>query len=168
MAYTIAQFAADSRAALLEDCGPAGRELVRQFTARACADADFVAAHFGPKESAERKLLYQDPDLHFCILAHVHTGPTNSAPHDHGPTWAIYGQAAGVTEMTDWRLVKKPQDGLPGKVAKLRSYKMRPGMAHVYGEGVLHSPRANSGTRLIRIEGSDLTKIRRHRFEIAA
>ena len=168
MAYTIAQFAADCRAALKRDPGPAGRELVRQYTEKACADPDFVAVHLGPAEHSERKILYEDPDLGFCILAHVYKGAKISSPHDHGPSWAIYGQAAGVTEMTDWRLLEKPKDGRPGKVAKVRSYKMTPGMAHLYGEGVLHSPRRESDTRLIRIEGIDLAKVKRDKFEIAA
>ncbi|MGC2123678.1 MAG: hypothetical protein WA652_12565, partial [Xanthobacteraceae bacterium] len=72
MAYTLDQFAADCRAALLKDAGPAGRELVRQYTEKACADPDFVAAHLGPNETSDRKILYEDPDLHFCILAHVY------------------------------------------------------------------------------------------------
>ena len=74
MSYTIEQFAADCRAALLKDPGPAGRELVRQCTEKACADPDFVARHLGPQEDAERKILYRDPDLHFCILGHVYKG----------------------------------------------------------------------------------------------
>ena len=168
MAYTIAQFAADCRAALLEDPGPGGRELARRYTARACADADFVAAHLGSGEQSERKLLYEDPDLGFCILAHVHKSGTDIPPHDHGPSWAIYGQVAGITEMTDWRLIEKPTDDRPGKVAKIRSYKLTPGMAHCYSEGVLHSPRADSGTRLIRIEGTDLTTVQRDRYEVTA
>src|ERR1700728_1856901 len=168
MPYTLDQFASDCRAALRKDPGPAGRELVRQYTEKACADPDFVATHLGPDAEAERKVLYEDPDLHFCILAHVYKGAKSSSPHDHGPSWAIYGQAVGVTEMTDWRLVEKPADGEPRKVARDRTYKMTPGMAHLYGEGVLHSPRRETDTRLIRIEGIDLTKVKRDKFEIAA
>jgi hypothetical protein len=74
----------------------------------------------------------------------------------------------GVTEMTDWRLVEKPGDGRPGKVQKVRTYNLMPGKAHVYNEGDLHSPRRESETRLIRIEGVDLTKVKRDKFEIAA
>jgi hypothetical protein len=168
MAYSLDQFAADCRAALLKDPGPAGRERVRQYTEKACVDPDFVATHLGPDADAERKVLYEDPDLHFCILAHVYQGAKSSSPHDHGPSWAIYGQAVGVTEMTDWRLVEKPANGQPGKVAKVRTYKLTPGMAHLYGEGVLHSPRRETDTRLIRIEGIDLAKIKRDKYEVAA
>ena len=70
--------------------------------------------------------------------------------------------------MTDWRKLAKPANGQPGKVAKIRSYKMTPGMAYLYDEGVLHSPRRETDTRLIRIEGIDLTKVTRDKYEVAA
>ena len=167
MSYTLEQLSADCRNALLKDPGRGGRELVREYTAKACADPEFVARHLGPQADDERKILYQDPDLHFCILAHVYKGAKNSTPHDHGPSWAVYSQAAGITEMTDWRLLEKPADGRPGKVEKVRTYTLTPGTAHLYNEGDLHSPRRESETRLIRIEGTDLTKVKRDRFEIA-
>jgi hypothetical protein len=127
MGYTLERFAADCRAALLKDPGPAGRELVRQYTEKACADPEFVATHLGPDADAERHVLYRDPDLHFCILAHVYKGAKNSSPHDHGPSWAVYSQVSGVTEMTDWRLVEKPAGGRPGKVEKSGPTRSTPG-----------------------------------------
>jgi hypothetical protein len=168
MSYTLEQFSADCRAALSKDPGPAGRELVRQYTARASCDPDFVAKYLGPEANAERKILYEDPELRFCILAHVYRGAKSSQPHDHGPSWAVYCQVSGITEMTDWRLLQKPANGQPGKVEKVRSYTLTPGSAHVYNEGDLHSPRRDSDTRLIRIEGMDLTKVKRDKFEVAA
>ena len=168
MSYTLEQFSADCRAAMLRDAGPAGRELVRQYTEKASSDPEFVAKYLGPDAKDERRILYQDPDLHFCILAHVYEGAKSSSPHDHGPSWAVYSQVAGVTEMTDWRLVEKPADGRPGKVEKVRTYSLTPGRAHLYNEGDLHSPRRESETRLIRIEGVDLTKVKRDKFEIAS
>jgi len=168
MSYTLEQFSTDCRAALLKNPGPAGREMVRQFTARASSDPEFVAKYLGPDATADRKILYEDPDLHFCILAHVYRGARNSTPHDHGPSWAVYSQVAGDTEMTDWRLLQKPSGGQPGKVEKVRTYKLTPGVAHLYNEGDLHSPRRDGDTRLIRIEGTDLTKVKRDKFEVAA
>ena len=162
MSYTLDQFAADCRAALLKDPGSAGRELVRHYTEKACADPEFVAKHLGPNAQVERTILYEDPDLHFCILGKI------SSPHDHGPSWAVYGQAVGLTEMTDWRLIEKPANGRPGKVEKVRTYQLAPGMAHLYDEGDLHSPRRDAERRLIRIEGVDLTQVKRDKFEIAA
>jgi len=169
MSYTLDQFSADCRSALLKDSGPAGRELVRQYTERACSDPDFIAKNLGADATAERKILYEDPDLHFCILAHVYQGGKNSSPHDHGPSWAVYGQVAGITEMTDWRLVQKPANGKPGRVERARTYDLTPGHAHLYNEGDVHSPRRENDTRLVRIEGVDLTKVsQRPKYEVAA
>ena len=74
MGYTLDQYSADCRAALLKDPGPAGREIVRQYTEKASTDPEFVAKYLGPDADAERRILYEDPDLHFCILAHVYKG----------------------------------------------------------------------------------------------
>ena len=167
MAYTLEQFSADCRAALQKDPGPGGRERVRKCVEKACADAGFVAKHFGPGSSGDRTILYEDPDLRFCICAHIYKGAKGSSPHDHGPSWAIYGQAKGVTEMTDWRCVKKPAGGQPGKVEKAKTYKLTPGTAHLYNEGDLHSPRRDGDTCLIRIEGQNLINVKRDKYEVA-
>jgi hypothetical protein len=165
MAYTLEQLSADCRAALQKDPGPAGREQVRKFIAKACADRDFVARHLGPDNKVERDILYEDPDLKFCILAHAYTGPKGSTPHDHGPSWAIYGQAVGETVMTDWECLDRPRDGKPGKVRKVKSYSLTPGVAHLYNEGDLHSPSRKDDTRLIRVEGQNLYGMRRDKYE---
>ena len=86
-------------------------------------------------------MLYEDPELGFCILAHQYKGAKNSPPHDHGPSWAIYGQAKGETEMTDYALVSAASPEKPGKAKALRTYKLTPGSAYLYNEGDLHSPR---------------------------
>ncbi len=86
MSYTLEQFSADCRAALKNDSGADGLEAVRQCVAKACVDSDFIAAHFGPDNNDPRKLLFEDPELKFCIFAHVHEGAKTSPPHDHGPS----------------------------------------------------------------------------------
>src|SRR5438445_5963754 len=116
-------------------------------------------------EVPERKILYEDPKLGFCILAHVYNGKKESNPHDHGPSWAIYGQARGETVMSDWALVEKATPDKPGKVRLVTSYTLKPGMAHVYNEGDLHSPRREGATRLIRIEGTNMDKVKRLAYE---
>ena len=168
MAYTLEQLSADCHAAMAADSGNAGREKVRDFVAKACADADFVAEHFENPGQEERHVLYEDPDFSFCILAHTYNGPKGSNPHDHADSWAIYGQAVGETIMTDWECVEKPADGNPGKVKKVRDYSLTPGIAHYYREGALHSPRREGDTRLIRVEGKNLIGVKRDKYEIAA
>ena len=161
MSYTLDQFSSDCRAALLKDPGPVGRELVRQYTEKACSDPDFVAKYLGLDADGERKILYEDPELGFCILAHVYRGSKNSPPHDHGPSWAIYGQAVGVTEMTDWKIVEKGEAGKPSLVEPVRTYEMKPGDAHFYDVADVHSPRRAAPVKLIRIEGRNLDHVKR-------
>ena len=163
MAHTLEGFAADCRRALKENPGRAGREKVRALVEDILKDRDFVAKHIdGP---AERNVIYEDKELGFCILAHVYKDAKGSHPHDHGPSWAIYGQAEGETEMTDWQLVEAPRDGKPGKVRFGRLYTLKPGMAHIYHEGDLHSPRRAGPTRLLRIEGTNMDRVKRLAFE---
>jgi hypothetical protein len=113
-------------------------------------------------------VLYEDPELGFCILGHVYHGAKDSNPHDHGPSWAIYGQAGGETVMTDYAPVARPSDGQPGKARRVKDYTLKPGMAYLYNEGDLHSPRRDGPTRLIRIEGQNMDKIRRYPYERVA
>jgi predicted metal-dependent enzyme (double-stranded beta helix superfamily) len=167
MSYTLEQFAADCHEAIKADPGPAGREKVRQCVERALKDPEFVETHLGPDNDSQRKILYEDPDYKFCILAHVYKGAKGSSPHDHGPSWAIYGQAKGVTEMTEWRKIKAPSGDEPGVVEAEKVYDLKPGMAIVYQEGQLHSPRRENDTCLIRIEGQNLESVKRDRYVAA-
>lgn len=164
MSYTLDEFAADAHSALTAEPGPAGREKVRELLERALKDDKFVETHLGANAESQREILYEDPELKFCILAHVYKGARNSNPHNHGPSWAIYGQAKGVTEMTDWECLERPKDDEPGKVKSVRVYALEPGHAKVYNEGDLHSPRREKETRLIRIEGQNLEGVKRDRY----
>jgi len=166
MGYTLEQFSADCHRVLTADPGPEGRKKVCALVQKACADAVFVSEHL-PDNAPERKILYEDPELGFCILGHVHHGAKQSAPHDHGPTWAIYGQAMGETVMTEWAMVSPASEGQTGKVRHVRDYTLTPGAAYVYNEGDLHSPRRADSTKLIRIEGRNVEKIRRFPYEKA-
>jgi hypothetical protein len=167
MFYTLEQFSSDCHDAIANDPGPAGREIVRQCVERACDDAEFVASQFGPNNTTERQVIYKDPDLGFCILAHVYKGARTSNPHDHASTWAIYGQAIGTTVMTDWRKIQEPNGGEPGKVEKIKSYQLTPGTAHIYQVGDLHSPKRETDTCLIRVEGQNMDSVKRDTYVVA-
>ena len=109
----------------------------------------------------------EDPELGFCICGHVYDGPANGAPHDHGPSWAIYGQATGVTEMTDWKIVRKGEGNEPTLVEPVKTYLMKPGDAHLYDVGDVHSPKRDAPVKLIRIEGQNLDRVRRSNIKAA-
>jgi len=166
MSWTLEQFAAACQRALTDDPGPGGRKKVCEIVQDVLKDEAFVAKHVGD-DVPERKILYEDPKLGFCILAHVYNGKKESNPHDHGPSWAIYGQARGETVMSDWAVLDRPAEGKAGKVRLARSYTLAPGMAHVYNEGDVHSPKRSGPTRLIRIEGRNMDTVRRLPYEKA-
>ncbi len=167
MGYTLEQFATECRQALKKEPGPEGRKKVCAIVQNVLKDGAFVTKHVGDDDVPERKILYEDPELGFCILAHHYKGAKESNPHDHAHSWAIYGQAMGETEMTDWDLVEKATVDKPGKVRRRRVYTLKPGMAYVYNEGDLHSPRREGSTRLIRIEGTNMDKVKRLAYERA-
>ncbi|HZU90644.1 MAG TPA: hypothetical protein VE993_15430 [Stellaceae bacterium] len=164
MGYTLEEFSAACHRILADDPGVEGRKKVCALVQEVLKDEAFIAEHLGD-EVPERKILYEDPELGFCILGHVNHGAKESMPHDHGPTWAIYGQARGQTVMSDWALVEPASETKPGKVRLVRQYTLNPGMAYLYNEGDLHSPRRDGPTRLIRIEGQNVEKIRRLAYE---
>jgi predicted metal-dependent enzyme (double-stranded beta helix superfamily) len=164
MSHTIEQFAADCHKILKAEPNPAGRGKICALLQEILKDKQFVSNYL-KDETPERKILYEDPELGFCILAHHYRDAKVSPPHDHGPYWAIYGQAVGETEMSDYQLLEPAEPGKPGKVKKTRSYKLTPGVAHVYNEGDLHSPTRVHATKLIRIEGVNMEKVKRLKFE---
>jgi hypothetical protein len=164
MGYTLEQLSDECHGILKREPGPAGRTKVCGLIERALKDEAFVAKHLGPG-TPERKVIYEDPELGFCILAHAYEGAKESKPHDHGPSWAIYGQASGETVMTDWERVEPATAEKPGKARHLRDYVLKPGMARLYNEGDMHSPRRDGPTRLIRIEGMNMDKVKRLRYE---
>ena len=157
-------FAAECKRTLKADPGPSGRQQICGSLEAVLKDDAFVKAHLGDG-TGTRDVLYEDADLGFTILAHAYEGASQSAPHDHGPAWAIYGQASGETEMTEWEVVEAASEEKAGKVRRLKTYALKPGMACLYNEGQLHSPRRESSTRLIRIEGMNMDGVKRLRYE---
>ena len=163
MAHTLEAFAAQCHTILAADPGPAGCQKVCDLLQDVLKDQAFVTRHVDPA-GPERHILYEDADLGFTILAHSYKGAKNSPPHDHGPTWAIYGQATGTTIMTDWAPVERATPDKPGLARHVRDYELAPGMAYLYNPGDLHSPRRDDSTTLIRIEGVNVAKIKRYSY----
>ena len=164
MSWTLEQFAAACRDALRNDPGPAGRQKVCALVEDVLQDKAFVDRYI-PPDGSERNVLYEDTDLGFAILAHAYQGAKASQPHDHGPSWAIYGQAAGQTIMTDWECLARPTETTPGRARRIRDYTLKPGMAYLYEPGALHSPRREASTRLLRIEGINLDRVKRPPYQ---
>lgn len=164
MVESIEQFGKACHDALKRKPGPPGRTEVVAMLREVLLNSELMGKTFDDN-TPERKILYEDPELGFCVLAHNYKGAKESPPHDHGPSWAIYGQVSGETSMNDWQLVSPASTEAPGKVKHKKSYILKPGVAHVYNEGDLHSPSRTGATRLIRIEGMNMEKIKRLKYE---
>jgi len=164
MAYELNEFIADCRAILQRDPGPKGREDVRQHLERLLANKDFVAATCGDDVPTGLKLLYEDKDLGFQVLAHVNDKARKSPPHDHGASWAIYGQAAKYTEMIEWERVGG--DDKHAELKETKRYRLNPGEAGIYQNGAIHSIDYPDRARFIRVTGTNLDKIERVRFDL--
>jgi hypothetical protein len=161
MSYTLEQLSDDIRTALKADSGPAGKQAVCNFVSKVLLDKDFIAQHLTADNCRPRKVLYEDPELGFCVCGHVYEDASTGKPHDHGSSWAIYGVAVGDTEMVDWRIVKRAEGDAPILVEPAKTYLMRPGDSHLYDVGAVHSPNRRGLTKLVRIEGKNLDHVKR-------
>lgn len=168
MAYTLERFVSDCRKALEKDAGPEGRTIVCNFVSKACLDNQFKLEFLSDDNAPERRILYEDRNLGFCICTHFYQGARASKPHGHGGAWAIYGQAVGQTLMNDWKCIREPIGEQPGLVEKTQEYVMNPGDVRLYNEEDLHSPSRKHTTRLIRIEGRNLDFVKRVPYRIAS
>ncbi len=167
MSYTLEQLASDIRNTLKAQTGVSGKKAICQHVVKALEDEDFVAEHMPDRarDADPREILFEDPELGFCICAHVYGDAALGKPHDHGSSWAIYGQAKGRTEMTDWRIVEKGDGGKPNLVEPVRTYTLVPGDAHFYEIGAVHSPKREQPTKLLRVEGANLDHIERSKIK---
>jgi predicted metal-dependent enzyme (double-stranded beta helix superfamily) len=166
MAYNLNQFIADCRGILMRDPGPAGREQVRANLERLLANADFVREYCGDDAPRGLKVLYEDPKLGFQILAHINDKARVSPPHDHGASWAIYGQATKYTDMIEWEREDAGKDPKHAKLKPLKKYRLTPGQAGIYQNGAIHSIDYPDYARFIRVTGTNLDKIDRMRIDL--
>ena len=166
MAYDLDQFIADCRAALTRDPGQAGREEVRLKLEKLLGNQDFVNATCGDDMPKGLKVLYEDKALGFQILAHINDKARVSPPHDHGASWAIYGQATKYTDMTEWERVDDGGDPAHAKLKPVKSYRLTPGHAGIYQDGKIHSIDYPDLARFIRVTGTNLDRIDRVRFDL--
>ena len=167
MSYTLEQLSSDIRNALKADSGVGGKQAVCKLVSKVLVDQEFIAKHLTADQCRPRKVLYEDPELGFCVCGHVYEGPARGSPHDHGSSWAIYGLASGDTEMTDWRIVKRGEGDTPNLVTPAKTYVLKPGDSHFYDVGVVHSPRREGPTKLVRIEGKNLDHVKRSNIKAA-
>jgi hypothetical protein len=168
MQDALERFAADCRTILEADSGPVGRHRVMERLESLLMDDDFVAAHCGPDAEAGTHVLYEDPALGFQVLAHIMNNAYEGGPHDHGASWAIYGQAVSHTDMTEWTRLDDGSGPGRARIEKARTYRLERGQAGLFDDGRIHSIGYPGGARFIRVTGCDLSTIARGRYDADA
>ena len=166
--YDLDQFIADCRSSLSRDPGPQGREQVRSDLERLLANPDFVREYCGDDAPRGLKVLYEDAKLGFQVLAHINDKARVSPPHDHGDSWAIYGQATKYTDMTEWEREDDGSDPKHAKLKPIKKYRLTPGNAGIYQDGTIHSIDYPDYARFVRVTGTNLDKINRIRIDLTS
>jgi predicted metal-dependent enzyme (double-stranded beta helix superfamily) len=167
MTYELEDFCRDCRQTLARGAGPGELEAVRQSLARLLANGAFVERTCGAEAKAGLHLLYEDGDLGFQVLAHVNEKPRLSPPHNHGESWAVYGQATGYTDMTEFRRVDDGSNAAQATLEATRKYRLNPGEVGVYASTAIHSIDYPAKSRFIRVTGTNLDRIYRDAFDPA-
>ena len=160
MGYSLVEFCHDVREILRERDDPDRRERVRQQLEVLLGDQEFCAQYVGPGNDAGMEQIYEDPELGFCVLAYNMTEPRTSPPHDHGDSWAVYGQAAGHTDMTVWSA-----SGHGGRLEPVRTFRLAAGQAGLFDVREIHSIEYTAGVRFVRVTGVDMTNAARRVFD---
>lgn len=153
MSYALDEFCDDARAILAQGDDRGARELVRQKLELLLVDDEFCAAYVGPDHDPGVSQIYEDPKLHFCVLAYNMADPRTSPPHDHGESWAVYGQTAGYTDMTIWSAADRPD----GSIEAQRTFRLEPGQAGLFDVREIHSIQYTAGSKFVRVTGVDLS-----------
>lgn len=165
MSCNLETFATQCHSIFKRDPGPQGREEVRALFEKLLQTEDFVR-----KYCVEAKpglhLLYEDPELKFQVLAHVNEKPRVSPPHDHGESWAIYGQATEYTDVTEWARTDDGSDPARATLKRLKTYRLTPGHAAIYQDGVIHSIDYPAKSCFVRVTGTNLDRIPRVMFDL--
>lgn len=154
MSYSLEDFCDQTREILKTRDNPDGRDEVRQCLERLLEDKDFCAEYVGPDNEAGLAQIYEDPELGFCVLAYNMAAPRTSPPHDHGSSWAVYGQASGHTDMTIWSAGE-------GDIKPVRDFRLETGQAGLFDVREIHSIQYNEGAKFVRVTGVDMNQVNR-------
>ena len=166
--YDLKDFCSDVKTALSTQNGEQARESIRKKLEKLLTNEDFISVHCHKDAKVGVHVLYQDEELGFMVLNHVINKGRKSPPHDHGESWAIYGQAVGHTDMSEFdRLDNESKEGI-AELKMVSEYRLTPGFAGMFGPRQIHAIHFVEGSRFIRITGTDLSRIATRKFDMVA
>jgi len=165
MSYSLENFCQDCRVALTDKPGRAGRELAREKFEKLLIDPEFLADNLSDDQPEGVRTLYEDPELEFCVLSYVAGGSRKSPPHDHGDSWAIYGQVDKHTDMKVYNRVDMGEGPGKAELEVAKEFRLNPGMAGLFDVREIHTIDHPAGARFVRVTGTDLNQVERLRFD---
>lgn len=166
MTYGLTEFCDDCRDILKGGADEARLEQVRVKLEKLLENADFVEEASGPDAPTGVTALYRDPETDFMVLSHNYERGRTSPPHDHGASWAVYGQAVAHTDMTEFD--RKDDGSVEGhaELEKRRTYRLEPGMAGKFPPHEIHAIHFPDGARFVRVTGTDLSEVETLRYDM--
>ena len=165
MAYTLEAFCSDARTILKADSIPAGVERVRKKMELLIRDPEFVREHFHDGVKYGPRRLFVDPELGFEVLGYRAEKARTSPAHDHGDSWALYGQVRDYTEMTEYNRLDDGKDPDNARLGIKSKYKLETGQVGMYWGSQLHSTFTPTDCCYLRLTGTDLEKRPRVRID---
>ena len=152
MSYSLEDFCHDVRGLLLAGDTREARDAIRVKLNDLLVDAEFCAVHLGEDSAKGVNQIYQDAETGFCVLTYNMTNPRISPPHDHGNSWAVYGQVEGFTDMTIWSAAT------PTDIEPVKTFRLDAGQAGLFDVGDIHSIDYGAGAKFVRITGVDMAQ----------
>jgi len=162
--YDLPAFCADIHDIVIAE-GQAGLPRIAEKLRALLANPDFIAATWDVTTPPGKRVLHHDPETDVYVLAHVHpAGRAPGAPHSHGTSWAVYGNARGFTDMTLWKRVN-PEADEHAELVVAERYRLEEGAAQAYPSGAIHSTLQPEPAWVVRVTGTDLDVLPRFRFK---
>jgi hypothetical protein len=162
--YDLPQFCSDVRT-IVQAEGQRGLGQIAEKLQTLLANPAFVSATWNASTPPGKRVLDHDPETDVFVLAHVHpAGRAPGAPHSHGTSWAVYGNAKGFTDMTLWRRVN-PETDDHAELVVADTYRLEEGHARAYPSGAIHSTLQTEPAWVLRVTGTDLDVLPRFRFK---
>lgn len=164
MSDSLAAFCADTAEILSSKDDRESRDRVRLRLEVLLQDSAFCDQYVGEDATSGIEEIYEDPELGFCVLAYNMAEPRQSPPHDHGSSWAVYGQASGYTDMTLWSVIKEHDAGHID-IEPTAEFRLNVGQAGLFDVGEIHSIQYDQGAKFVRVTGMDMKRVERRVYD---
>lgn len=168
MEYTFEAFCRQARSELQVQPNRAGRDAIRQLLEALLTEKAFRSKYLGDEQPRGMRTIYQDHEAGFVVLAYIMDEPKQSPPHDHGSSWAIYGQAVGYTDMTEYRRLDGGISAGKADLEETARYRLNVGEAGLYDAQEIHAIDYPAGARFVRVTGADLNFVPRLKYDIVS